>query len=249
MIPRLLIDGLREPGQTIALDRDQVHYANRVLRLRTGDSLQVFDGRGARWSAVLAGDGRDAGLLRLVAPLAALPESPLRVSLVQCISSAERMDFTIEKAVELGVATIVPVASARSVVRLDDERARKRLVHWQRLVIAACMQCGRDLLPAVAAPQTLIDYLSGRRRESRGWVLAPRAGQSLRMATMQAAIDAPLHDIDLLVGPESGLTDDELALAEQAGLAPVGLGPRVLRTETAGLAALALLQSAHGDLV
>ena len=249
MIARLLVGGLHETGQIVALDRDQIHYAHRVLRLRPGDPVQAFDGLGARWSAVLSGDGRDAGQLRLVERLPALPESPLRVTLVQCISSAERMDFTIEKAVELGVAVIVPVASARSVVRLDDERARKRLAHWQRLVVAACMQCGRDVLPAVAAPQSLADYLAGRARDRRGWVLAPLAGQSLRQAAMQAARDAPLHESDLLIGPESGLTDDELAQAGQAGLALVGLGPRVLRTETAGLAALALLQSAHGDLV
>ncbi len=249
MITRLLVNGLHEAGQSIALDRDQIHYANRVLRLRAGDPLQVFDGLGARWSAVLAGDGRDAGLLRLIAPLPALPESPLRLTLIQCISSAERMDFTIEKAVELGVAAIVPVASERSVVRLDDDRARKRLAHWQRLVIAACMQCGRDALPTVAAPQALSDFLAGRPRERLGWVLAPQAEQSLRRAALQAADVAPLCEADLLVGPESGLSDDELALAEQAGLAPVGLGPRVLRTETAGLAALALLQSSHGDLV
>jgi len=147
------------------------------------------------------------------------------------------------------VAVIVPVASARSVVRLDDDRARKRLAHWQRLVVAACMQCGRDALPTVTAPQSLADYLAGRARDRRGWVLAPQAELSLRQAAMLAARDAPLHESDLLVGPESGLTDDELAQAGQAGLAPVGLGPRVLRTETAGLAALALLQSAHGDLV
>ena len=249
MTPRVLIAGLHEAGQTIALDRDQIHYAHRVLRLHAGDSLQVFDGLGARWSAVLTGDGREAGELRLVAPLAALPESPLRVSLVQCISSAERMDFTIEKAVELGVAALVPVVSARSVVRLDDERARKRLAHWQRLVIAACMQCGRDLLPTIAAPQSLADYLAGRPRQSVGWVLAPKAARSLRQAATQAADPAPVHEADLLVGPESGLTDDELVRAGQAGFAPVGLGPRVLRTETAGLAALALLQSLHGDLV
>ena len=159
------------------------------------------------------------------------------------------MDFTIEKAVELGVAAIVPVVSARSVVRLDDDRSRKRLAHWQRLVIAAGMQCGRDLLPTVSAPQTLSDYLAAGSRPRCAWVLAPGAARSLREAAASAAMVAPLTHCELLVGPESGLSDDELMLAQAAGFEAVGLGPRVLRTETAGLAALALLQSAHGDLV
>ncbi len=245
MIARLLIAGLREAGQSIALDRDQAHYAQRVLRLRPGETVEVFDGHGSRWSAVLRGDARQLPTVQLVAPRAALPESPLRVRLVQCITAAERMDFTLEKAVELGVAQIVPVSSARSVIKLDEERARKRLVHWQRLIVAACMQCGRDTLPVVHPAQALSEWLASRARDRAGWVLAPLAGRSLREVIAQQDI----READLLVGPESGLSDEELMLAEQAGLTPVRLGPRTLRTETAGLAALAVLQSALGDLV
>lgn len=123
MTPRVLVDGLREPGQEIILDEAQAHHALRVLRLRAGDPVQAFDGHGARWAAQLASAGRDQAVVRLLAPEPALPESPLALSLVQCLSSAEHMDFTIEKAVELGVSLIRPVSSARSVVRLDAERA------------------------------------------------------------------------------------------------------------------------------
>ena len=251
MTPRLLVDGLHEAGQLVTLDADQSHYVQRVLRLREGDPLQVFDGHGARWSARLAGpasgagSGRGAAALALIAPLPSPPESPLQLTLVQGISSAERMDFTIEKAVELGVGAILPVASARSVVKLDDERARKRMAHWQRLVVAACMQCGRDTVPPVLAPLPLADWLAARPRARPGWSLDPLAAQSLAAS---AARQEGLIEADLLVGPESGLTPEELALAGQAGLLPVRLGPRVLRTETAGLAALALLQGVRGDL-
>lgn len=245
MIARLLIAGLRQAGQSITLDRDQAHYAQRVLRLRPGEIVEVFDGHGSRWSAVLRGDARELSTVQLVEPRAALPESPLRACLVQCISSAERMDFTLEKAVELGVAQIIPVSSARGVVKLDEERARKRLAHWRRLIVAACMQCGRDTLPVVHAAQPLSEWLASRARDRAGWVLAPLAGCSLR----EAVAHQDIREADLLVGPESGLSDEELMLAEQAGLTPVRLGPRTLRTETAGLAALAVLQSSLGDLV
>lgn len=259
MTPRLLVDGLHEAGQAIALDRDQAHYAQRVLRLRAGDTLQVFDGQGARWSAVLAGEGREPARIELREPLPALPESPLRLTLVQCISSAERMDFTLEKAVELGVAVIAPVSSARSVVKLDDDRARKRLTHWQRLMVAACMQCGRDTVPPVLAPQPLAAWLAQRPAGRTGWVLSPLAAQSLARVALAAVPPASAsgtqtdrlpsgREADLLIGPESGLTEDEIHLATQAGMTPVRLGPRVLRTETAGLAALSLLQVLLGDL-
>lgn len=246
MTPRLLVTGLRTPGQRLALDADQCHYALRVLRLRAGDALELFDGAGGRWSARLVSAGRADATVELLGPRTACPESPLRISLVQCLSAAERMDFTIEKAVELGVASIVPVASARSVVRLDDERAARRLAHWQRLVVAAAMQCGRDHLPTLAPPVPLAHWLAGRDRRVSGWVLAPGAGHSLATGAAALEPDAPL--VELLVGPESGLAPDEVATAIASGLQPTSLGPRVLRTETAGLAAIAVLQALRGDL-
>jgi 16S rRNA (uracil1498-N3)-methyltransferase len=244
MTPRLLVDGLREPDQEIVLDEAQAHHALRVLRLRTGDPVQAFDGHGARWAAQLVTAGRDQAMVRLLAPEPALPDSPLALSLVQCLSSADHMDFTIEKAVELGVSVIRPVSSARSVVRLDAERAARRLAHWQRLVVAACRQCGRDRLPLITEPQPLARWLAGRNAQTTGWVLSPQAAAGL---AADAACLRPSR-AELLIGPESGLSEEELGAARAAGLRPASLGPRVLRTETAGLAAVVVLQSVLGDL-
>jgi len=246
MTPRLLVTDLREPGQRVALDADQAHYALRVLRLREGEALQLFDGVGGRWSARLVSAGRAGAVVELLGALPPCPESRLRLTLIQCLSAAERMDFTVEKAVELGVAAIVPVTSARSVVRLDDARAARRLAHWQRLVVAAAMQCGRDQLPVLAAPMTLAQWLAQRDRTVPGWVLAPGAGQTLAAAA--AGLPPELRAAQLLIGPESGLAPEELAAAAASGLQPTSLGPRVLRTETAGLAAITVLQTLRGDL-
>lgn len=246
MTPRLLVAGLREPGQRLALDADQTHYALRVLRLRAGEALQLFDGEGGRWTARLASAHRTEATVELLSALPPCPESPLHLTLVQCLSAAERMDFTVEKAVELGVAAIVPVASARSVVRLDDARAARRLAHWQRLVVAASMQCGRDRLPRLAAPVALAQWLAHRDRSVPGWVLAPGATQTL--AAGAAALPPGVMRAQLLVGPESGLAPEELAAAAAGGLQPCSLGPRVLRTETAALAAITVLQALRGDL-
>jgi 16S rRNA (uracil1498-N3)-methyltransferase len=246
MTPRLLVPGLQAPGQHIALDPDQTHYLLRVLRLRADDALELFDGIGGRWSARLRIASRHDAVVVLEAPLPPGAESPIRLVLVQCLSAADRMDFTIEKAVELGVAAIVPVASARSVVRLDDDRAARRLAHWRRIVAAAAMQCGRDRLPEIAAPTTLADWLATRDARTPGWVLAPAAPVAL--ASAAARLGSATRDAVLLVGPESGLGDAELAAACNTGLVAAHLGPRVLRTETAGLAALAVLQARLGDL-
>jgi 16S rRNA (uracil1498-N3)-methyltransferase len=246
MVPRLLVADLRAAGQPIALAADQAHYALRVLRLRTGDTMELFDGAGARWSARLVEAGRDSARLELLAPLAPRPESPLRLTLAQCLSAADRMDYTIEKAVELGVAAIVPVASERSVVRLDEARAQRRVTHWRRVIVAAAMQCGRDRLPDLAAPVPLADWLAARAPTQPGWVLDPEAVEPLTAAALRLPCGGA--EATLLVGPESGLAPHEIAQARRAGLVPVRLGPRVLRTETAGLAALAVLQALRGDL-
>jgi 16S rRNA (uracil1498-N3)-methyltransferase len=246
MVPRLLVADLRAAGQPIMLEADQAHYALRVLRLRPGDPVELFDGTGGRWSARMVAAGRDSARLELVAPLPACPESPLRLTLAQGISAADRMDITIEKAVELGVAAIVPLQTERSVVRLDEARAQRRMAHWRRVIVAAAMQCGRDRLPALAEPLPLADWLAGRPAVQPGWVLDPRADASLAAQALRLPADA--REASLLVGPESGLSPDEIARARQAGLAPARLGPRVLRTETAGLAALAVLQALRGDL-
>ncbi len=251
MTPRLYLPCALQAGLELPLDRELAHYVQRVLRLRSGDALQVFDGAGARHAARLAGGARGQCLVQVGEALAATAESPLKLSLAQCISTGEKMDWTIEKAVELGAAEIVPLQSARSVVRLDEARARRRAQHWERLLVAACMQCGRDLLPVLQPIRLLDDWLDALPPappddppgHTLRIVLAPGAARSLGGLELSA-----VTAITVLVGPESGLSEDELARACAVGFLPVSLGPRILRTETAGLVALAALQARAGDL-
>ncbi len=242
MTARLHLPGPLRTGLQYDLATEQHHYLRRVLRLREGETIEVFDGAGRRFAASVARLSQHDARVLLGAELAATPESALRVTLAQCISSAEKMDWTIEKAVELGAHGIVPISSARSVVRLDARRGTRRVEHWHRLVVAACAQCGRDTLVEVAAPHTLESWLESRDRARAAIVLAP--GANSRLATLACE----RRELDLLVGPEGGLSEGELAAAEAAGFVRASLGPRVLRTETAGLAALAVLQSRFGDL-
>ncbi|MEN9315975.1 MAG: hypothetical protein RIS35_2368 [Pseudomonadota bacterium] len=244
MTPRLHLPGPLAPGEHRTLERETSHYLCRVLRLAGGDPVEVFDGGGVRHAASIARPDARACALLIGERLPSGAESPLRITLAQCVSAGEKMDWTIEKAVELGVAAIAPLTSQRSVVRLDGERTRKRAEHWQRIVVAACMQCGRDLLPELHPAQPLAAWI-GRPSDALRLALVP--GARTRLAELPPpAGDAPA--IELLVGPESGLSDEEVRLAVQCGFVPVSLGPRVLRTETAGLAAIAALQSRFGDL-
>ena len=243
MTPRLHLPGPLVPGARAALDREQSHYAGRVLRLRTGDALEVFDGAGTRHAATVEDADPRRFAVVIGARLPSATESPFEVVLAQCLSAAEKMDWTIEKAVELGVSAIVPLQSRRSVVRLDEDRARRRAEHWQRLVVAACMQCGRDRIPELAPVRSLEAWLAQGPAGAPRLVLAP--GADLTIGGVPAPGAGPAI---VLVGPESGFADEELALAQAAGFTPVSMGPRILRTETAGLAALAVLQARFGDL-
>lgn len=244
MTPRLHLPGPLAQGARRALEREASHYLCRVLRLSAGDTVEVIDGEGARHTAELLTTDPRACALRIGVPLPSGAQSPLRITLAQCVSAGEKMDWTIEKAVELGVAAIVPLTSERSVVRLDAERTQRRAAHWQRIIVAACMQCGRDLFPVLATAAPLRDWVPTATAPLR-LVLVPGADTRLRDLTPPQ--DVPTA-IDLLVGPESGLAPEEVALAVSAGFTPISLGPRVLRTETAGLAAIAALQSRFGDL-
>jgi len=217
-------------------------HVARVLRLRPGAPLLLFDGSGADFRAEIT---EIAGLrvrARILERIDGLPESPLAVTLVQAVSRGERMDWTLQKATELGVRRIQPVLSARSVVRLDGQQGERRLRHWQAVVASACEQCGRSVLPCVEAPLDLPSYLETPRGEARRLVLAPDGAASI------GGLATGLASVELLIGPEGGLDEAEVAAAERAGFERVRLGPRVLRTETAGIAALAVLQALAGDL-
>lgn len=224
----------------LTLPEAAARHVAQVLRMRVGEALTLFNGDGGEYDAVIATVARRVVSVRVGELRQINRESTLAVTLAQCVSKGERMDYTIQKAVELGVTTIVPLLSARSVVKLDGERWEKKLEHWRGVVIAACEQSGRSHIPTVLAPQKLEHWLAAADGAPR-LVLAPIASASLKAVPKAAAVS-------LLVGPEGGLSDEEIAAAQRSGCTAITLGPRVLRTETAGVAALAVLQALWGDL-
>jgi 16S rRNA (uracil1498-N3)-methyltransferase len=225
----------------LALPEAAAHHAARVLRLRAEDEIALFNGQGGEYSAVIVNMDRNGVQVEVRAHLAVERESPLDVTLVQAVSSGDRMDLTIQKAVELGVTRIVPVESERSIVRLKGERARKRHRHWQQIAISACEQCGRNRVPEVQAPRVLDAWLAPPSYGTQRWMLAPDADIAVR------DLPRPDRPIEVLIGPEGGFTDTEILTAQRVGYQPVRLGPRVLRTETAAPALLAVLQTLWGD--
>jgi len=228
-------------GRDLALDETSSHHLGRVLRMKAGDDVVIFDGTGGEYRGAIRIVDRSTVRVRVDGFEPIERESELHVGLVQVVSAGERMDFTLQKAVELGVAWIQPLLARRAKVRLEGERAVRRSLHWQRVVNAACEQSGRNRVPTVRPLSDLPDWLSHAGTPTRRLVLDP--GAQLRLS--QAG---PLRgEIELLAGAEAGFEDDELALVVHHGFTPVRLGPRVLRTETAGIAALAALQALWGD--
>ena len=241
-LTRLYVPGPLAAAGEVQLPEPAAAHVSRVLRLRPGDPLLLFDGSGADFRAELASLGGGRARACILERVPGLAESPLRVTLVQAVSRGERMDWTLQKATELGVRRIRPVFSARSVVRLDGDQAERRLRHWEAVVASACEQCGRSLLPVVEAPVDLERHLSTAPGAAVRLLLGPRSTDTL------ASRAAGLEEVELLIGPEGGLDDAETGAALVAGYVAVRLGPRVLRTETAGIAALAVLQALAGDL-
>lgn len=240
---RLFVRQSIGPGVELELDRGQARYVGRVLRLRAGDSLNVFNGDDGEFTASLRHIGKASAVVKVETALATATESPLKVHLVQGISRGERMDFVVQKATELGVKRITPVFTGHGVVRLDAQRAGRRRDHWQRIADSACEQCGRIRPPLIDDPLPL-----------DAWFGAMPAGADLdlilqpRAATALSTLDAPHTKVCLLVGPEGGFSDSEYDDAQLAGFGAVSLGPRILRTETAAAAAIAVVQSLWGDL-
>jgi 16S rRNA (uracil1498-N3)-methyltransferase len=230
------VDAELRPQTRLELPEDTAHHAARVLRLREGDAVLLFDGRGGEYEARLAMPERARVLAELGAWRDVERESPLAVTLVQALSSGEKMDFTIQKAIELGVAAIQPVLSEKSVVRLSAEREAKKLAHWKRVAIAACEQCGRNRIPEIREPVALDAY-------------RPPAGSKILLSPSGRGKLAELvkGPVILAAGPEAGFSESEERLLLRAGFLPVRLGPRILRTETAALAALAALNALAGD--
>jgi len=230
---------LRAGGVSL-LPEDSAHHAVHVLRMRPGDEVVLFNGRGGEYA------GRIAAMDRLRVTVDVLEhrplerESPLAVTLVQGVSAGEKMDFTVQKATELGVAALQPVLAARSTGRITGERAELKRAHWRRVAIAACEQCGRNRVPEVLPVLPLARFCAATAPGGTRLLLSPLAQLGLRSAKLDGAVA-------VAAGPEAGFTAEEEALLAATGFLPVRLGPRVLRTETAALAALAALNALAGD--
>jgi 16S rRNA (uracil1498-N3)-methyltransferase len=240
---RLFIDDDLRSGAALHLDGEKAHYIGRVLRLRTGDALTVFNGRDGEFSTRVDSIARNHAVLLLGEPLASVAESGLKIHLVQGISRGDRMDFVVQKATELGVKRITPLLTKHGVVRLDGARAAKRREHWQGIAENACEQSGRIRPPLIDPPAEFNAWL-GDRTAAADTDLILRPGASLALA----AVARPETKICLLIGPEGGFSDKEYEDAGAADFTAVSLGPRTLRTETAALAAVAVAQTLWGDL-
>lgn len=241
---RMYFPGELAPGRSCTLPPQQAHHALRVLRLKRGNAVVLFNGDGAEYAAVVLEASRARCALNVTGRETVDRESSIAVTLAQAVSGGERMDYTIQKAVELGVAAIQPLETSRSVVRLSGERAPRRLAHWQAVAIAACEQCGRNRVPRVLPLARLDAFLAALAAPSAGEqrvLLSPRSARGLRELGRLAGA------IVLLAGPEGGLTPGEERAAGATGFLAVRLGPRVLRTETAAVAALAAMQALWGD--
>jgi len=227
---------------TVKLSDNAATHATRVMRLNVGDTLTLFNGDGFDYNCELISVKKSEVLAQVNNSTKVKSESNLNITLLQGISSGDRMDIALQKAVELGVTKIIPIKTERSVVKLSQERAEKRLEHWQNVVISACEQSGRAIIPQVEAPITLPLWLaSNQANDSMRITLDPTAALRLK------ELKKPDDNFELLVGAEGGLSNEELKLATQHGFIGVQLGKRILRTETAPLAAIAAMQTLWGD--
>jgi 16S rRNA (uracil1498-N3)-methyltransferase len=239
MAPRFYVDAPLRAGSVCTLSEDAAHHAIHVLRLREGEDVTLFNGRGGEFAARIASIQRLKIAIDLLQHRPIERESPMRVTLVQGVSAGEKMDSTVRKAVELGVAEVQPVLAARSVARPKGERADNRRAHWQKVVIAACEQCGRNRVPEVQPLVSLQDYRPAG--DAMRVLLSPLAEQPFSKVLPQG------KGFVLAAGPEAGFTAQEEAALVDAGFVPASLGPRTLRTETAAVAALAALSALRGD--
>ncbi|MGA7814252.1 16S rRNA (uracil(1498)-N(3))-methyltransferase [Caballeronia sp.] len=243
-MPRFFVAAPLVAGETLSLPDDVVRHI-QVLRLQTGDVLDLFDGKGGEYRAHLLEIGKRTAIVQLNEFVAREAEPPYRITLAQGVAGGDKMDWLIEKSVELGVSSIVPLTAERGVVRLSSERAVRRQLHWQALVHAACEQCGRNRVPEVSPAKDLHAWLNGlpsAGTDELRLLLSPRA--ELGFGSLPVA--APAAPITIAIGPEAGFSPGEEAAIVDAGFTSLGLGARVLRTETAGIAVLAALAGRWG---
>jgi 16S rRNA (uracil1498-N3)-methyltransferase len=242
MLPRFYCPPVFYPlaaGSTIPLSEEAAHHASRVLRLRQGDALILFDGQGGEYTARVVETGKKFRV-HLDEWRSRECEAPLAVTLAQALPASDKMDWIVQKAVELGATAIQPLQTKRSVVRLSGERAEKRVAHWQQVAISACEQSGRNRVPAIRTILDLGHYLAQPQGENH-FILSPHQG--VRLSTLPRPADA----VTLLIGPEGGFEEAEEDMARSVGFQPITLGARILRTETAGLAAIASIMALWGD--
>jgi 16S rRNA (uracil1498-N3)-methyltransferase len=238
-LPRIHCDLRLGPGAQFTLAPEAAQHVGKALRLKAGDALTVFDGRGGEYEAAIQRIDKDRVDVKVGAFRDVEAEPQLRIGLAQGLPEADKMDWIIQKSVELGAAWIQPVVCDRSVVRLSAERAARREAHWRRVAISACEQSGRNRIPEIRPTLGFLSWVAMPASVAR-WVLTPGAEPL-------AAKAAPQGALELLVGPEGGLSEREQELALSQGCEPVGLGSRVLRAETAPLAALAAIHALWGD--
>ena len=227
-------------GTKLALSDDAANHVGRVLRMQAGQPLQLFNGDGKNYAATISEVGKKQLLVTIESSSDNAVESPLRIHLGQGISRGDRMDFAIQKAVELGVTEITPLFTERCGVKLDAERLAKRTEQWQKIAISACEQSGRSVVPTVHTAVSLQQWLASPTKALR-LTLDPRAAATIKTLN-------PASDIQLVIGPEGGFTDTEVSQTAAAGFTGITLGPRILRTETAALTAISALQLQFGDL-
>lgn len=229
-------------GSTIELDQSASHHLVTVLRAKVKDIITVFNGRGGEYRAIITQINKKQVIVELKEFVDREAESSLELYLAQGISRSEKMDYTIQKAVELGVKKIIPLFTERCTVKLDEERRAKRHQHWQSIIISACEQSGRNHIPELLFPMSLENGLNAVQADWR-FVLSPMASSQLKETSVKKD-----QRVILLIGPEGGLSDPEINLACQHGYFPLNLGPRILRTETAAVAAITALQCCFGDM-
>lgn len=238
-IHRIHTDEPLQPDHQVLLDAASSHYLSRVLRVVAGQPLVLFNGDGFDYAATVEKASKNGIVASITARLPARPESPLLSVLVQSLARGERTDFALQKATELGLTVFQPVEALRTEVRLKPDKLESRMAHWRKVTISACEQCGRARLPELRPPLDLA-----------GWVASTADGMRLVLAPGDhpplARLEAP-QAVEILVGPEGGFEEQEMDLLLRSGVKPVSMGPRILRTETAGPAALAILQAMAGD--
>jgi 16S rRNA (uracil1498-N3)-methyltransferase len=240
---RLFVRGNLAPDTDLSLDADQTRYLGRALRLKAGDQLTVFNGKGGEFAATIVSIEKASSVLSVGKQRGTNTESPLKLHLVQGVSRGERMDFVVQKATELGVKRVSPILTDHGVVKLDADRAAKRRDHWQKVAESACEQCGRTRPPLIDTPIPLKSWFGSRPKGADiDLILRPDAQTPL------ASIPAPATKMCILIGPEGGFSASEYEDAAIAGCTAVTIGPRILRTETAAVAAITVVQTLWGDM-